>query len=141
MSLYINGEISNQITPITSKDKIEYKIDEIEPVRSADVSITNNKMEAYINIKDNPIHIYELANQECHKIWTCKEKRGNKYPPKYTSKEIQELLINKGVRYGIIEEKLNSIGDEYEVVNKLISKGLQVIDDIPDEVKVLWKIR
>ena len=84
-------------------------------------------MEAYINIKSIPQHIYELEDQEYHKNLTLiKKKVGDKYPPKYTSKELKELLQSKGIRYGIIKEELNNICNEYEVNNKLIAKGLPV---------------
>ena len=55
-----------------------------------------------------------------------------------TSKELKELLQSKGIRYGIIEEELNNICNEYEVNNKLIAKGLPVQDDIPDEIQTLF---
>ena len=140
MNLFINGEKSDQITIVTSKDKIEYKFEEIEPMRNVDISITTDKMEAYINIKSIPQHKYELVDQEYHKNLTLiKKKVGDKYPPKYTSSELKELLKSKGIRYGIIEDELNNICNEYEVNNKLIAKGLPVQDDIPDEIQTLFK--
>lgn len=140
VNVYINGQISNQITPVTSQDKIEYKFDEIEPIRSIDISITNDRMEAYVNIKYKPIHIYELEEQGYHKSLTItKKKKGDKYPPKYTTKELGELLISKGIRYGILKEELEIISQEYEAVNKLIAKGLPVVDDISDEIQLSFK--
>jgi len=140
VNIYINGQISNQITPVTSQDKIEYKFDEIEPIRSIDISITNDRMEAYVNVKCQPIHIYELAEQGYHKSLTItKKKNGDKYPPKYTTKELGELLTSKGIRYGVLKEELEAISQEYEAVNKLIAKGLPVVDDISDEVQLSFK--
>ncbi|OOM77904.1 hypothetical protein CLPUN_20770 [Clostridium puniceum] len=140
VNLYINGEISNQITPVTSKDKIEYQFDEIEPVRSADISITTDRMEVYVNVKSTPIHIYELEDQEYSKKLTLtKKKVGDKHPPKYTLKELSDLLASKGVRYGIIKEELQIISEEYEAFNKLVAKGLPVIDDVSDEIQLLFK--
>lgn len=137
INLYINGQVSNQITPVAAKDKIEYEFDEIEPIRSIDISITNDRMEAYINIKSAPIHIYELAEQGYKKNLTLtKKKVGDKYPPKYTEREIIDLLASKGVRNGIIKEELETISGEYEVVNRLIAKGVPVIDDVPDQIQL-----
>lgn len=137
VNLYINGQVSNQITPVTAKDKIEYKFDEIEPIRSIDISITNDRMEAYVNIKSTPIHIYELAEQGYKKNLTLtKKKVQDKYPPKYTEREIIDLLASKGVRNGIIKEELETISGEYEVVNRLIAKGVPVIDDVPDQIEL-----
>ena len=140
MVLLINDQICNQVTPVTAKDKIEYRFDEIEPIRSIDISILNNKMEAYINIKSTPAHVYKLENEEYSKNLTLvKKKVGDKYPPKYTSREIEELLLSRGIRNGIIKEEISFIADQYEVRDKLIAKGTPVIDDVPDEIQVLFK--
>lgn len=138
--LFINGNKSEEITPVTSKDKIEYKFKEIEPSRSADISITADKVEAYINIKYIPQNIYELADQEYHKSLTLiKKKIDEKYPPKYTLKELKELLKSKGICYGIIEEELKEICNEYQVNNRLVARALPPQDDIPDEIQTLFK--
>lgn len=138
--LFVNGEKTNQITPVTSEDKVEYKFEEVEPIRTIDVSITNDKMKAYINIKSIPQHIYELADQEYKKNLTLvKKKTGDKYPPKYTLKELKELLQSKGIRYGILEDELKGICNEYEVRERLVAQGLPVQDDIPDEIQLSFK--
>ncbi|WP_160687344.1 flagellar assembly protein A [Clostridium sp. C2-6-12] len=140
VSLYINDQLTNEVTPVTSKDKIEYKFDEIEPIRSMDISITNDKMEAYINIKSTPIHIYELVDQGYRKNLTLtKKKVGDKYPPKYTKGEINDLLAQKGIRYGILKEEIDEITEKHEVINRLIAKGVPVVDDVPDEIQLLFK--
>jgi uncharacterized protein (DUF342 family) len=140
VNLYVNDQLVNQITPVTSKDKIEYKFEEIEPVRTIDISITNNRMEAYANIKSTPIHTYKLEEQGYRKNLTLtKKKVGDKYPPKYTTREINDLLASKGVRYGIIKEEIEAISEEYEVINRLVAKGIPVVDDVPDEIQLLFK--
>ena len=140
MNLFINGEKSDLITIVTSEDNIEYKFEEIEPMRNVDVSITTDKMEAYININSISQHKYELVDQEYHKNLTIiKKKVGDKYPPKYTLEELKELLQSKGIRYGIIEDELNNICNEHKVDNKLIAKGLPVKDDNSDKIQSLFK--
>ena len=138
--LFINGEKSDVINTVTSEDHIEYKFEETESIRNVDISITSDKMEAYINIETIPQPIYKLVDQEYHKNLTLvKKKVSDKYLPKYTPMELRELLQSKGIKYGIIEEEINNICNEYKVNNKLIAKGLQVIDDRPDEIQILFK--
>ncbi|AWK50909.1 DUF342 domain-containing protein [Clostridium beijerinckii] len=140
VNLFVNGEKSDLTTIVTCKDKIEYKFEQIQPMRNIDISITNDKMEAYININSISKHIYELVDQEYHKNLTLiKKKIGDEYPPKYDLMELKELLKSKGIRYGIIEDELNNICNEHNVNNKLIAKGLPVQNDIPDEIKTLFK--
>ena len=134
--LFINGQQSDLITPVSEQDKIEYKIEENEPKMSVDIVITDDKMEAYININSVPEHVYELIDQGYHKNLTiAKKKVGDRYPPKCTLKELKEVLKSKGIKYGIMEDELNKICDEYQVNNKLIAKGLEAQDDISDEIK------
>ncbi|MCE5220792.1 MAG: FapA family protein [Clostridium sp.] len=140
VNLFINGEKSDLITIVTCEDKIEYKFEETEPIRNVDVSITTDKMEAYINIQSVLQHKYELVDQGYHKNLTLiKKKVGDKYPSQYTPNELKELLKSKGIRYGIIEDELDNICNEHQINNKLIAKGLHVEDDIPDEIQTLFK--
>jgi uncharacterized protein (DUF342 family) len=140
MILLINGQQVEGTTPVTAEDKIEYEFEEIKPIRNAEIEITNDKMEAYITIKYIPSHVYELADQEYHKsLIFSKKKISEKYPTKYTKAEIKELIQSKGIRFGIIEEELDVICNEYEVNNVLIVKGLPANDDVPDEIQVLFK--
>jgi uncharacterized protein (DUF342 family) len=140
ISLYINGQICDKATQVTVNDRIEYKFDEIEPIRNADISITNDSMEAYINIRFTPKHKYELVDQEYQKnLILVKRKVSDEYLPKYTVSELNDLLKSKGIRYGIMSGELEIISNEYKVENKLVAKGLPVQDDIPDEIHVLFK--
>ncbi len=140
MILLINGQKCDGITPVTCEDKIEYKFEEVEPIRDIDISITNDKMKAYINIKSIPAHIYKLNEQKYQKNLTLTRKKiDDKYLPKFTSKELKEFIKSKGIRYGIMEEELEFVCDEHNVDNKLIAQGLPAQDDIPDEIEILFK--
>ncbi len=140
MTLIINQQEVSGTTTVAAEDKVEYKFEEIEPIRNVDISITNDKMEAYITIKYVPSHTYELIDQGYHKnLSLSKKKNSEKYPPKYTVAEIKELLQSKGIRFGIIEEELEVICSEYGADNVLIAKGLPAKDDISDEIQVLFK--
>jgi len=138
--LIINGQKCDGITPVTSRDKIEYKFEESESTRNINISITDDKMEAYIDIKSTPSHVYELVNQEYQKNLIIKRKNAdNKYPPKYTVKELEDLLQNNRIKYGIIEKELEAICNEHNIEKKLVVKGVPAVDDIPDEIQVLFK--
>ena len=140
VNLFVNGEKSDLVTIVTSKDKVEYKFEEIEPIRNVNISITTDKMEAYINIESSSKHIYKLVDQGYHKnLILTKKKVSEEYLTKYSPNELKELLQSKGIRYGIIEEELNNVCNEYQVSNKLIAKGLPVQNDIADEIQTLFK--
>lgn len=138
--LLINGERFDYITPVTEDDNIEYKFEEVKGERKINISITSDKMEAYITTKYVPENNYELIDQGyCKNLVLKKKKISEKYPPHYTINELQEILKSKDIRYGIIKEELENICNEYNVKSRLIAKGECPKDDIPDEIKVFFK--
>jgi uncharacterized protein (DUF342 family) len=140
IKLYVNGELSGQIAEVSSRDNIEYKFEEVEPTRSAEIQITSNKMEAYLSIKSNPVHIYKLVEQGYRKNLVIQKKRvEDKHPAKYTVNELRALLQNKGIRYGIINDALEEACQVHHVEDLLVAKGMPAQDDIPDEIQVLFK--
>ena len=87
VNLFVNGEKSDLITIVTSKDKIEYKFEEIEPIRNVNISITTDKMEAYINIESSSKHIYKLVDQEYHKNLILTKKKVSEESKKKTRRK------------------------------------------------------
>ena len=140
VKLLINGEECNYITPVTEEDTIEYKFEEENAIRDINVSITTDKMEAYVTMKYKPQIIYKLLDQEyCKNLTLKKVKISEKYPPHYKVDELEEILKSKGIRYGILKEELKAICSEYDIDNKLIARGKMVKDDISDEIKLRFK--
>lgn len=66
------------------------------------------------------------------------KKIGEKYPSKYTVKELKELLKDKGIRNGILEKELEDICNEYSVKERLVAKGTPAEDDIADQIKLYF---
>lgn len=138
--LLVNGQQCKDITPVTEQDKIEYKFEEEIAIRDINISITLDKMEAYITTKCIPQKIYKLEDQEyCKNLFLNKVKVSEKYPTNYKVSELEEILKSKGIRYGIIIEELQNICNEHNITNKLIAKGKMPKDDIPDEIKLRFK--
>lgn len=138
--LLVNGQECKDVTPVTEQDKIEYKFEEEIAIRDINISITLDKMEAYITTKCIPQKVYKLEEQEyCKKLFLNKVKVSEKYPTNYKVSELEEILKSKGIRYGIIKEELQNICNEYNVTNKLIAKGKMPKDDIADEINIRFK--
>lgn len=138
--LIVNGEQYSSRVTVTSNDKIEYKFIEQEPIRNVNIGITTNKLEAYITMKFVPQDKFKLVDcdfkqdlkLEVHKV-------GETYPPKYTVSELKNLLSEKGIRNGLLENELQEICNEYNIEEKLVAKGLPALDDIPDQIKLYFK--
>lgn len=138
--LIVNGEECNFKTPVSSDDIVEYKFVEQEAIRDVNIGITTDKLEAYITIKFTPQDEFELLDSKYEKNLRLQVERiGQKYPPKYTVKELENILYNKGIRNGILKSELKEICDEYDVKERLVAKGTPADDDIPDQIKLYFK--
>lgn len=142
VALIINGSECTFKTPVSSKDKIEYKFVEQEVERNVNIEITTNRLEAYLTINFKPQNEFKLIDTKYEKDLKLNVKKiGEKYPPKYTVKELKELLYNKGIRNGILDKELEEISNEYNVNERLVAKGTPAEDDIPDQIKLYFNDR
>ena len=137
--LLVNGVQTNSKISVSADDNITYKFVEQEAVRDVKVSITTDKLEAYVTIDYKSQDEYKLVDCDYSNNLQLKVKKvGKKMPPKYTEKELKEILSDKGVRYGILEEELKEVCQQESVVEKLIAKGVPAIDDVPDKINLYF---
>lgn len=140
--LIVNGNECISKTLVSSDDKIEYRFAEQEVERNANIDITTNKLEAYLTINFKPQNEYKLVDTQYEKNLKLNVKKiGEKYPPKYTVKELKELLQDRGIRNGILEKELEQICNEHNVTERLVAKGTPAEDDIPDQIKLYFNDR
>ena len=133
--LIINGNECTAKTQVTSNDEVEYRFVEQEVERNANIGITTNKLEAYLTINIKPQNEFKLVDTQYEKNLKLNVKKiGEKYPSKYTVKELKELLKDKGIRNG----KLEDICNEYSVKERLVAKGTPAEDDIADQIKLYF---
>jgi len=139
INLIINGKKINSAVEVYDYTVIDIEFDQTVSKRVMNISITPDKMKAYIDIKYMPEIVYKLKdcdeNVEVNLIAEIKEK---KLPPKYTKEEIIKELRNNNVIYGIVEETLEKCCSEEKIEHILIAEGIQVIDDIDDELDIKY---
>ncbi len=137
--LFVNGSQSNFATPVSSTDEITYEFVEDEAVRDVKIGITTDKLEAYVTINYSPQNEYELVDCDfTQKLKLETRKIGQKMPPTYTERELIDLLDEKGVRYGILEDEIRAICKEDSVTERLVAKGIPCVNDIPDQIKLYF---
>lgn len=74
MHLILNGEETNIIEDAKITDNIEYVIEESQQAeRTMEISVSKNKMEAYLSIKSVPQKIYKLEDCEPRKKFSSKK--------------------------------------------------------------------
>lgn len=141
IELFYNGEKTDYIDNAKKSDIIEYSIEESpQPVRKIDLSVTKDKMEAYITIKSISQKVYKLENTDLTKNLVLKKVLADeKFAPKYTCEEIINILKKRDIVFGILEDNIKEACSKDEAINVLIAKGVQAVDDIPEKMEILFK--
>ncbi|KHD13353.1 DUF342 domain-containing protein [Clostridium butyricum] len=139
--LILNGEETNIIEGAKITDNIEYVIEESQQAeRTMEISVSKNKMEAYLSIKSVPQRIYKLEDCELRKNLVLKRVLvEKKYAPQYTPEDIRNALKEKNVVFGVLDDVLKRICDSEEVICEVVAKGVQAINSTPEELEILFK--
>ena len=141
IDLFLNGVKTDIIEGVKESDVVECAIVESKQAeRKLEISVSKDKMEAYITIKSIPQPIYDIENSELSKNLILKRVLiEEKYAPKYTVKDIKEALKNQNIVFGIEEKNIEEACHKDEVINLLAAKGVQAIEDIPEKMEILFK--
>ena len=140
ISLFINDNKCENYKAyeVTSKDKITYICEKTESSREVNVIISEDEMKAYIKVEYTPEIEYKLKDREVFlNLAISTEIVSENEPEHFTVLELENILKEKGVVYGILEENLKLVleGDLGEV---LIAEGKKAINDIPSEIKLFF---
>ena len=141
VNLFHNGNRTDIIENAKESDIIEYTIEESPlPSRIMEISVSQDKMEAYITTKSFPQKIYKL--EDCsisENLVLNKTLCEKKYAAKYTYQDIKSALEDKKIVFGILEDKIKEICNEEAVNDVLIASGVQAIDDTEERMEILFK--
>ena len=141
VDLFLNGKKTDFIKGVKESDEIKYIIQEYpQPSRTMKISVSEDKMEVYITTQSIPQNLYKLEDSRVSKNLILKKVLfEQKYAPKFTQDKINNELNKKNIIFGILNNKIKEVCNEDEVSNALIAKGIQVVDDIPEEIEILFK--
>nr|WP_272507307.1 flagellar assembly protein A [Clostridium aestuarii] len=137
VKILVDGTKIKNRKEVFEDSKIEIVFDENLAERRTNISISPDKMKAYITIKFIPENVYKLKDsQQSSDLVVEIEIKEQKFPSAYTSKEIKKELITKGVKFGIIEEALEKCINTENVDSLLIACGEEPLNGIDDEIKI-----
>ncbi|WP_039282312.1 flagellar assembly protein A [Clostridium massiliodielmoense] len=133
-------EITNGVR-VYEKNNIEVVFEENVAQRLLNISITHDCMEAYINVKYIPQNVYKLEDEEESESLRLKPSiEHKKYPQVFTKDEIEEALISKGIKAGIITENFHELSELNGKKDLLIAKGIKPIDGIDDKIDIKFQV-
>jgi uncharacterized protein (DUF342 family) len=140
INLYINGEQCEiyKVYGITASDKITYTCEKTQSKRQVTVSVSEDKMKAYITVAYTPEMEYKLKDKETFlNLALSTEVISKKEPEHFSIFEIKNILKENGVVYGIDDNALRLVS-EGNVTEYLIAEGKNPVKDIPSEVKLFF---
>lgn len=129
-------EVVNSVE-IYENSKIEYFFSETKSERLMNIRISDNRMEAYLDIKYIPEIVFKLKDtKETNTLILESDIKEKKYPPRFGKDEIKEELKKHGIINGVIEENVNECIKKDEINNLVIAKGQPMQDDEDDVVEL-----
>ncbi|MFL0164683.1 DUF342 domain-containing protein [Candidatus Clostridium helianthi] len=140
VNLFINDVECEKFKPyeVSSKDKITYNCDTTPAKREVNITISEDKMKAYMTVEYTPKTEYKIKDREFYMNLAVSTEVLSKEEPEYfTVQELYKKLKEKGIVFGIKEESLELIlkGCSNEV---LVAEGLEPVKDTPSEVKLFF---
>lgn len=140
-TLIVNGEIKRSKIAVKSSDIIEYKFEDIIPEKKIEISLSNDKMHAYITVKYIDGIKYEIVDGDYINSLVIAEhiREVKEQASLVTRQEIIEALNYKEVKFGIKEDAINFIMNNQEIEKVLIAEGKPYKDAIDDEVVFLYE--
>ncbi|MDO5516270.1 MAG: FapA family protein [Clostridium sp.] len=140
VNLFINDESrdSSSAYEVSSKDKISYTCEKIPGKRMLNITLSEDKMKAYIEVNYEPEITYKLKDRGLFlNLALSTEKIENYNVPHYTVQELKDELKKHKIIHGINEDELEFIKDgTFEKV--IIAKGEEPVNDIPSDIKLLF---
>ncbi|MFX0548841.1 DUF342 domain-containing protein [Hathewaya histolytica] len=105
--------------------------------RNLNISLSLDKMKAYMDISYEPKLIYTLRDEEEDKIVNLKyEVLDKELPPKFSREEIEKVLLDKGILYGILRNNIEKCIKEEYVKDCIIATGKKPVDGTDDTIKL-----
>ncbi|CUU47967.1 DUF342 domain-containing protein [Clostridium beijerinckii] len=140
VNLFINDVECERFKPyeVSSKDKITYNCETTPAKREVNITISEDKMKAYMTVEYTPKTEYKIKDREFYiNLAVSTEVLSAEEPEYFTVQELYRKLKEKGIVFGIKEESLELIlkGCSSEV---LVAEGLEPVKDTPSEVKLFF---
>ncbi len=140
VNLFINDVECEKFKPyeVSSKDTITYNCEKTPSKREVNITISEDKMKAYMTVEYTPKTEYKIKDREFYiNLAISTEVLSKEEPEYFTVPELHKKLKEKGIVFGIKEESLESIlkGCSSEV---LVAEGLKPVKDAPSEVKLFF---
>lgn len=137
--LYINEKRINKPHSISEDDYIEFKEFREQGQRIIDISLNEDKTEAYISITYKKEIIYYLKDIEASSNLILDiEAKEEAEPPIINESELNNELKKVRISYGIDNDAIKYIASSGNVYRKIIARGIKAKEPIEDSIKIFF---
>ena len=141
MKIYVNNEEIVKPVEVFLSSTIVFVIEDKEAARSLDISISPDKMSAYISVSYISRIKFGINNSEkSNNLQLTRKIIEETPPPKYNIKEIKEELAKASVTYGIIEKNIAECVEKGDKHSTLIAVGEKPVNEVDDFIEYKFEI-
>lgn len=134
----VNGKIISGKTEVNKSDNIDVEVKNINSERKMHISVSEDNMQTFISIEYIPERKYKLVDKkEDNCIIIESELIEEVYPEKFQRSDVEKILEEKKIKYGVRWEEINNIisGGTYVIAN-----GLKPQKTVDDKIKYYFNI-
>lgn len=137
VKLIINDKEIQFDTEVYENSKIKVSFFENEPHRRLNTRVSDDKLEAYININYIPKIVYCLKDSESTNNLVLQAViKENVFPLAFKKEEILDNLKKMGISYGLIDDNIDKCIHNEDINNLLVAKGIPKVDDEDDYLEL-----
>ncbi len=127
--IVVNGQLIDELTEVYSKDEIALIPVQTEPGWEADLRVTGDRLEAYLKVIKTQGYRFFISNARPKREVIIHAKMEEAIEPKISLEELRNLLREKNIFYGILENGLIEAIDS-PGIEMLVARG-----DLPKQGK------
>lgn len=139
LELFVDGKQVKGKIRVLEDNKISYSIEKKQAKRNLDIKISDDSMKVSLWITYEPEITYGIKDSEKNNEINIEIIEKEKvYPPKFSSEDIEKIIEDKKIVFGILKDRIKEIETIEKVEGVIIAEGIPVIDDVEDKIKILF---
>lgn len=141
VKVLVNGNEITSKQEVYENSKIEVIFDENIAERMMNINVSHDAMEAYVTVNYIPENIYKLKNMsERNNLEFQIELKEQKYPNPYTIDEIKKILLQNGIKVGVVEKNLDKLTELRQVGQILVAVGQKCVKSTDDKIEIKFDV-
>ncbi|QCX32387.1 DUF342 domain-containing protein [Caloramator sp. E03] len=137
VKVIVNNKVITNKTNVKETDEIIIEVENKEAKRNIEIDVSKDNMQAFLKILYQPKVVYKLKDKEpSSELLIEAEKFIEEFPEKYTKEDVENIILQKKIKYGIQWENIAKVLDEGGEV--LIAKGTTPIEPVDDTIKYFF---